>query len=146
MARDIINYELVRQREARLRISAERHFARRVAPRSARARPQEAVTIRLAAADDGRELELLARAHGHDVSAGPRLIAELGGRPVAAMSLVDRVVIVDPGERTTDVVELLRLRAAQLHGDARWRTPSAGSVARLLRALAPRRARNPDPA
>jgi hypothetical protein len=145
MARDIINYELVRQREAHLRISAERHFARRAAPRSARAKPQEAVTIRLAAADDGRELELLARAHGREVSAGPRLIAELGGRPVAAMSLLDRVVIVDPGERTTDVVELLRLRAAQLHGDARW-TLSAGSVTRLLRGLAPRRARNPDPA
>jgi hypothetical protein len=147
MTRTILNSELARQREAELRRSAERYLVRRPAPRSkAPAVRHEAVTIRLAAPDDGRELELLARAHGADVSPGPRLIAELGGRPVATMLLRDRVVIVDPNERTTDVVELLRVRAAQLHGEARLRASFQGSLARAMRSLAPRRTRNPDPA
>jgi hypothetical protein len=147
MARDIINSELARQREAELRRSAERYLARRQTPSvKAPAARHEAVTIRLAAPDDGRELELLARAYGADVSGGPRLIAELGGRPVAAMSLRDRAVMADPSERTTDVVELLRMRAAQLHGEQRLRASFHSSVVRAMRSLAPRRTRNPDPA
>ncbi|HTA12756.1 MAG TPA: hypothetical protein VK765_04975 [Solirubrobacteraceae bacterium] len=146
MSRDIINSELARQRQADLHRSAQQQLAWRHAPRpNPPAARHEAVTIRLAAPDDGRELELLARAHGAEVSAGPRLIAELGGRPVATMLLRDRAVIADPGERTTDVVELLRVRAAQLQGDARLRAVLQSSLARSIRSLAPRR-RNPDPA
>jgi hypothetical protein len=146
MTRTILNSELVRQHEAELRRSAERYLARRPAPRrKAPTARHEAVTIRLAAPDDGRELELLARAHGADVSPGPRLIAELGGRPVATMLLRDRVVIADPSERTSDVVELLRVRAVQLHGEARLRETLQGSLARAIRSLIPRRVRNPDP-
>jgi hypothetical protein len=44
------------------------------------------------------------------------LVAEVDGTPVAAISLVDGHVVADPFERTADVVELLRLRAAQLDG------------------------------
>jgi hypothetical protein len=146
MSRDILHSELARQRDAELRRLAQRHLARRPAlrPQAPVAR-HEAVTIRLAAPDDGRELELLARAHGAEVSAGPRLIAELEGRPVATMLLRDRAVIADPSERTNDVVELLRVRAAQLHGKARLRATLQGSVVRAMRSLAPRRER-PGPA
>lgn len=147
MTRNLLNSEFARQHEAELRRSAERYPARRplVRPKAPASR-HEAVTIRLAAPDDGRELELLARAHGAEVSAGPRLIAELGGRPVATMLLRDRAVIADPSERTTDVVELLRLRAAQLHGEARLRASLQGSLAKAVRSLALRRTRNPGPA
>ena len=63
MTRNMLNSELVRQREAELRRSAERYSARRPAPRpKAPVARHEAVTIRLAAPDDGRELELGARA------------------------------------------------------------------------------------
>jgi hypothetical protein len=140
MARDIVNAEIARQREAELRRHAQRYAATRITPRTkATAMPREAVTIRLAAPDDGRELDLLARRHGARVPAGPSLIAELGGRPVAAMSLLDRTVMVDPGELTRDVVELLRLRAAQLLGDARDRRLSFGSIAVLARSVIARR-------
>jgi hypothetical protein len=138
MARDSLNAEIARQRQAELRRTAERHTPSREGPartRMARAGAQEAVTIRLAAADDGRELDLLARTHGAGMPAGPSLIAELGGRLVAAMSLLDRVVIADPAERPTDAVELLRLRAAQLLGDSRRRRVS---LRRLPRGLLPR--------
>jgi hypothetical protein len=55
------------------------------------------------------------------------------------MSLLDRTVMVDPGELTRDVVELLRLRAAQLLGDARDRRLSFGSIAVLARSVIARR-------
>jgi hypothetical protein len=65
MARDWLNAEIARQRQDELRRSAERNAdsdggfsTRRV---SAHARPQEAVTLRLAAADDGHELDTFAR-------------------------------------------------------------------------------------
>jgi hypothetical protein len=141
MARDSLNAEIARQRQAELRRTAERQALIGEMPartRIARARAQEAITIRLAAADDGRELDLLARVHGARMPAGPSLIAELGGRPVAAMSLLDRIVIADPEERPTDVVELLRLRAAQLLGDSRRGRVSLRALARLPRGLLPR--------
>jgi hypothetical protein len=56
MARDIVNAEIARQREAELRRHAERYSATRIARRTqAPARPQETVMTRIAAADDGRE-------------------------------------------------------------------------------------------
>jgi hypothetical protein len=141
MARDWLNAEIARQRQDELRRNAERNADGangRPTRLSARSRPREAVTIRLAAADDGHELDILARGHGAGVPHGPSLIAELGGRPVAAMSLRDRAVIVDPGERTTEVVELLRLRATQLVGDSRRGWVSLRTVARISRGLLPR--------
>jgi hypothetical protein len=141
MARDSLNAEIARHRQEELRRTAERHALIPEVParaRMARTRAQEAVTIRLAAADDGRELDLLARAQGAGMPAGPSLIAELGGRLVAAMSLLDRVVIVDPAERPTDAVELLRLRAAQLLGDSPRGRVSLRALARLPRGLLPR--------
>ncbi len=68
MARDWLNAEIARQRQDELRRNAERNADGADAPPtrrlSARTRPQEAVTIRLAAADDGHGLDLLARIHG----------------------------------------------------------------------------------
>jgi hypothetical protein len=59
MARDIVNAEIARQREAELRRHAERYSTTRIARRTkAPATPQEAVTIRIAAADDRRELDI----------------------------------------------------------------------------------------
>jgi hypothetical protein len=60
MTRDGLNAEMARQRQAELRRAAERHALAADAPartRIAREDAQEAVTIRLAAADDGRELD-----------------------------------------------------------------------------------------
>lgn len=48
--------------------------------------------------------------------AEPVLLAEVEGTTVAAISLMDGHVVADPFEWTAEIVELLRLRAAQLDG------------------------------
>ena len=57
---------------------------------------------RLAALDSVRPLK------------GRALVAEVEGRPVAALGLLDRRVVADPFEHTADAVELLRFRARRL--------------------------------
>ena len=42
---------------------------------------------------------------------GRAILAEVDGRPVAAIGLDDGKVVADPFEHTADVVELLRVRA-----------------------------------
>jgi hypothetical protein len=64
---------------------------------------------------------------------GRALVAEVQGRPVAAIGLDDARVVADPFEHTADVVEMLRLRAGRLdakpeHGSrlfARFRAAAA---------------------
>lgn len=50
--------------------------------------------------------------------AGTVLLASVDGRPVAARSLDDGVVVADPFVPTADAVRLLELRAAQLAAPA----------------------------
>ncbi|HVW18199.1 MAG TPA: hypothetical protein VHB30_08110, partial [Solirubrobacteraceae bacterium] len=73
--------------------------------RAARAADESAVR-RLALLDSSRPLR------------GDVLVAEVGGHPVAAVSLADGRVVADPFERTADAVALLRLRAEGLAGAA----------------------------
>ena len=44
---------------------------------------------------------------------GRALVAEVDGRPVAAIGLNDGRVVADPFEHTADVVELLQVRAGR---------------------------------
>lgn len=53
---------------------------------------------------------------GHAEAHGPWLLAELAGRPAAAVSLADATVAADPFEPTLELVSLLRVRADQLRG------------------------------
>jgi hypothetical protein len=76
--------------------------------------PMESLVIRPATASDRSELERLAALDSHSVPAGPHLIAELDGRPVAALSRSDGSVVADPFSRTDPIVALLRRRAQQL--------------------------------
>ncbi len=74
------------------------------------------VAWRLAALDEAAPLD------------GPMLLASVGGRTVAALSLDDRRVVADPFEATADAVWLLRARAEQItHAKGRrrlrWRLP-----------------------
>jgi hypothetical protein len=72
-----------------------------------------AITIRLARHSDAgpRRLALLADRRLAD---GPVLVAEADSVPLAARSLVDGTIVSDPFHATADVLELLKLRAAQL--------------------------------
>jgi hypothetical protein len=85
-----------------------RRFRRR------RANPSADLAIRLAGARDTATLRDLERLDGRPLAAGARLVAELGGIPVAAIAVADGSVVADPFERTGAVVDLLRVRARQL--------------------------------
>src|SRR5947209_16629501 len=73
-----------------------------------------AIVIRIATAADRLALEQLAEIDSAERPDDPTLIAELRGRPVAALSLTDGEVIADPFVATADLVDLLRLRGSQL--------------------------------
>ena len=73
------------------------------------------VVIRMATAGDRSSLERLAELDSADMPTGGTLIAELGERAVAALSLNGGDAIADPFVPTGDIVALLRLRATQLN-------------------------------
>lgn len=79
------------------------------------------LVIRLATAGDQRALERLAELDSRPTPAGTTVIVELRGSPVAAVSLGDGEQIADPFVPTSDITELLRLRARQLSRPARPR-------------------------
>ncbi len=76
------------------------------------------ITVRLLTGSDRVALKRLA---GVDSTRAPEcdelLGAEVDGRLVAAVSLLDAGVIADPFQPTAAAVELLRLRARQLRGE-----------------------------
>ena len=74
----------------------------------------EALVMRRATADDAARIRTLARLDDKRMPAGPFLVAEAGGEIVAARSLASGAVIADPFRLTSDIVAMLRLRAAQV--------------------------------
>ena len=100
------------------------------------------VVIRLAAAADRAALGHLAELDSAGRPSDPTLLAEVGGRVVAALELAGGRVVANPFLATGDIQELLRLRAAQLNGKtvrsrASWRrrgrtAASAGLPDRLV--------------
>ncbi len=72
------------------------------------------VTIRRARPEDGRVLHSLAGLDSAPALHGDALIAEQGDTPVAAIELDTGRAVADPFRPTASLVELLRLRAAQL--------------------------------
>jgi hypothetical protein len=87
------------------------------------ARPQPEVAIRAADTADIPEIERLAALDTSPlaavelparVRAGGVLVAESGGRVLAALGVRDGLAIADPFVRSAQLVRLLRLRASQL--------------------------------
>jgi hypothetical protein len=72
------------------------------------------VLIRRAAAADEPAIARLAALDERELPLGERLIAEVAGRPVAALELRSGATVADPFVPTSAVVELLGLRAAQV--------------------------------
>jgi hypothetical protein len=70
--------------------------------------------IRIATAGDRLSLQRLAELDSATPPTGATLIAELRGSAVAALSLNDGSTIADPFVPTSELVELLRVRAKQL--------------------------------
>ena len=71
----------------------------------------DTIVIRRAGAADARILFRLAALDSAALPGDDSLIAEIDGRPVAALDLADGRIVADPFARTSDLVELLRLRA-----------------------------------
>jgi hypothetical protein len=69
------------------------------------------ISIRAATTGDGPALARLAALDSAPVPFGPVLLAEVDGRPLAALSVNDQRVIGDPFVRTAELAELLRLHA-----------------------------------
>jgi hypothetical protein len=82
--------------------------------RTASAPRWEALTVRLATSADRAALERLAGLEETTTPAEPVLLGVVMQRPVAALSLADGKVVADPFTHTLELLELMKLRAAQL--------------------------------
>ena len=76
------------------------------------------IAIRPAGPADADALRRLAALADRRVPAAPVLLAESDGEPVVALSTATGELVSDPFRVTADLVELLRLRAGQLHAVA----------------------------
>ena len=92
------------------------------------------IVIRADQPDDQRALTRLAGLDSASVPASPLLVAEVGGEIRAALSLSDGAAIANPFHRTASLVDLLRMRAAQLSGEP----ARAGRLLARLRRVAGR--------
>ena len=72
------------------------------------------IAIRIAHADEAADVRRLAALDSAARLRGDVLLARVDGRAVAALSLVDGRAVADPFVPTTDLVKLLRVRAAAL--------------------------------
>jgi hypothetical protein len=96
--------------------------------------PDEVLTVRLAQAADHLALGRLAGRDSARVPTGDVLLAAVDGEVRAAISADGTTVVADPFRPTAELVELLRLRSAQL----RRRRPRRTWTPRLARAVAMR--------
>lgn len=74
-----------------------------------------AVTIRSALPGDRQALERLAELDSQRLPDDPMLVAEVAGKPWAAISLDGAVAVADPFQPSAPVVGLLRARVRQLN-------------------------------
>jgi hypothetical protein len=95
------------------------------------------MTIRMAAREDADALVRLAALDSARPLAGPVLLAERDGVPLAAVSLEAGAVTADPFQHSADAVRLLMLRRYQLLRQG----ADVGRARPLLRRLVPNPAR-----
>ena len=81
------------------------------------------ISIRPFVTSDAVAVQAVAERDSRTVPAGGLLVAEVGGRMRAALSLDTGEVVADPFAPSTEVVHLLRTRARQLNGRRRRRAP-----------------------
>ena len=114
---EITNIKHSQQASRELRREAELTRMMRAADRPA-ARPvvAEEVVIRLANFADEAALRHLAEIDGHDVPSRS-LVAEIHGELLAALPLDGGPAAANPFRPTAELVEMLKLRAAQLRGE-----------------------------
>lgn len=96
--------------------------------------PSHSIIIRHSVEEDVRTLAGLATLDSRPALRGPALLAEVDGVARAALDLSDGSVAADPFAPTTELVELLRLRArgiaAAEGGRATWHSRVRALVSR----------------
>jgi hypothetical protein len=70
------------------------------------------ITIRTAREADMREIARVAGRDTHELPEGTLLVAKVGSDVRAAISLDNGAVIADPFHRTTELVQMLKIRAS----------------------------------
>ena len=90
--------------------------ANRVMPKRAR---YDDVTVRWAGPEDGEAIRQVAERDSKAAPDGAMLVAEVGGRIVAAQPLDGGETLADPFRPTRDLVDLLELRATQVSANGR---------------------------
>jgi hypothetical protein len=102
--------------------------------RAKAADPSRTLVIRTGQADDAGALERLSQLDGRRSRVHTRvLVAEVDGEVLAALPLNGARPIADPFQPTADLVEMLRLRAADLLDCGSTRGGLRDRVSRLLR-------------
>jgi hypothetical protein len=86
-------------------------------------REPDGISIRFAGAGDGQAMQQLALLDSARPAGGETLVAEVGGRIAAALSLAEDRVIADPFMPTAELASLLRIRARQLRSEAPAASP-----------------------
>ncbi len=102
---------------------------------------QSDITIRTSGDDDELALARLAQRDSSPALDGPALVAEVAGSMRAAISLRDGRLIADPFHRTSELVEMLRIRAQSLAGSASGAQSRGWRMTGLRLALASSRRR-----
>ena len=69
------------------------------------------IIIRAARPEDMPEIAKVAGRDTHELPAGPLLVAKVSGHVRAAISLTDGSFVADPFHRTSELVQMLRIRA-----------------------------------
>jgi hypothetical protein len=96
--------------------------------------PYDDVTVRWAEPRDAEAIRRVAERDSKRTPAGATLVAEVAGQIVAARAVDGGETIADPFRRTSDLVDLLELRSAQIvvRGETKGRGVAALWLARNL--------------
>jgi predicted ATP-grasp superfamily ATP-dependent carboligase len=101
---------------------------------SSRSGGYDSVAVRLAGPEDEAAIRRLASLDSKKVLGGPHLVAEADGDVIAALAIASDHAVSDPFRWTADVVELMKIRAAQLRAvPADATVAAAGSGVAQLR-------------
>jgi hypothetical protein len=104
------------EHERQLEWDTRRAFMRKQRP-STSPRADVALLLRLCTVHDDESLMRLAALEGRPLPAGCFVIAEVGGKLVAAQPLDGGLPLADPFHPTAHLLPLLRLRARQIGSD-----------------------------
>ena len=127
---------MMRDNERELERRVRNAYARQPAPAVAPPHAEEHVLLRLCTVHDVEALEQLAALEGRPALSGSCVLAEVGGKVVAALPLGGGPAIADPFRPTAHLVHLLELRAGQLRVGRSARRAGAlwGAIRSLSRA------------